>query len=270
MPHPSSDVQKLREQLAGLLPPGGIYQPVVPADRQRKALELLDEEVSHERFYFVFNLQNCELEHVRGVERWLGYSGKEFTVSRYLGCIHPGQSIQLNLIAASMYRILCSGVFKLQFSTQRYISFVGLRHNKGEYTLFKKTTSVFQYDRENRLLAQLNVFDKIDDYEHSPLNPRITEIQGLQKEDFERAVFNMTLQQFMEKKYFSEREFAVLKLYSGNSGITTRELAEALKVQTTTINTYNKRILAKAKEIFTHPFNEAREVAFFLKKEKIC
>ena len=270
MPHPSSDVQKLREQLTGLLPPGGSYHAVVPADRQRKALELLDEEVSHERFYFVFNLLNCELEHVRGVERWLGYSGKEFTVSRYLGCIHPGQSIQLNLIAASMYRILCSGVFKLQFSTQRYISFVGLKHNNGGYTLFKKTTSVFQYDRENRLLAQLNVFDKIDDYENSPLTPRITEIQGLQKEDFERAVFNMTLQQFMEKRYFSEREFAVLKLYSGNSGITTRELAEALKVQTTTINTYNKRILTKAKDIFTHPFNEAREVAFFLKKEKIC
>ena len=270
MPPSQSPVQDLRDQLAGLLPPGKPYHAVVARDLQQKALEALDEEITHERFYFVFNLLTCELEHVKGVERWLGYSGKDFTVGRYLGSIHPGQSIQLNLIAASMYRILCSGIFKLQFSTQRYISFVGLRHNNGGYTLFKKTTSVFQYDRENRLLAQLNVFDKIDDYDNSPLKPRITEIQGLQKADFERAVFNMTLQNFMEKKYFSEREFEVLKLYSGNAGITTRELADALHVQTTTINTYNKRILSKAKDIFTHPFSEAREVAFYLKKEKIC
>ena len=270
MPQSKSPVQELRDQLAGLLPPGQPYDPVVPAGHQQKALEALGEEIAHERFYFVFNLMTCELEHTRGVERWLGYSGKDFTVGRYLNCIHPGQSIQLNLIAGSMYRILCSGVFKLQFSTQRYISFVGLRHNNGNYMLFKKTTSVFQYDRDNRLLAQLNVFDKMDDYENSPLKPRITEIQGLQKEDFERAVFNMTLQNFMEKKYFSEKEFAVLKLYSGNEGITTKELAEALNVQTTTINTYNKRILTKAKDIFTHPFSEAREVAFYLKKEKIC
>jgi hypothetical protein len=262
--------QELRELLNGLLPTGTKTSPCVDSKTQEEYLAALEEGIAHERFYFVFNLLTCELEHIRGVEKWLGFSNREFTVDQYLNCIHPGQSIQLNMIASSMYKTLCKGVFRLQFSTQRYISLIGLKHHNGRYILFKKTTSVFQYDRENRLLAQLNVFDKLDEYENSPLKPRITELSNLQKDDFEHIVFNMTLQSFMEKKYFSEQEFAVLKQYANNEGITTRELAGILNVEASTISTYNKRILAKAKDVFTHPFGEAREVALYLKKEKIC
>ncbi len=269
MPKKNSPVTELRELLNTLLPPGKTYRPVVKKEQQLKQLEALKATIPNESFYFVFNLLTCELEQVKGVSSLLGYSEKEFSVGHYLNCIHPGQSIQLNLIAHSMYKTLCAGVFKLQFSTQRYISLVGLRHYNGRYIVFKKTTSIFQYDDKNRLLAQLNEFTRIDDYDNSPLKPRITEVTGLQKDDFERMVFKMTMQSFMEKKYFSEKEFGILRQYAGREAITTKQLAELLNVAPTTINTYNKRILAKAKDLFTHSFSTAREVALYLKKEKI-
>jgi hypothetical protein len=262
-------VGELRELLCALLPEYKTYRVVVRPEEQVRTLGLLRETLSQESFYFVFNLLTGELEHVNGVDKALGYSAKEFTVGRYLNCIHPGQAIQFNMIAHSMYKVLCKGVFKLHFFTNRYISLVGLRHYNGEYIVFKKTTSVFQYDDQNRLLAQLNEFTRIDVYENSPLKPRISEMTGLQKDEFERRVFAMTLQSFAEKKYFSRRQLEVLKLYANDDSVTTRDLAEKLGVEPSTINTYNKRILAKAKEIFTHSFAEAREVALYLKRERI-
>lgn len=261
--------QELKDLLAVLLPPDKVYQPAVKKELQIKILEALDEGISHESFYLVFNLLTGEFDHVNGVEKWLGYSNREFTVNRYLNMIHPGQAILHNMIARSMYTTLCKGTFKLQFSRQRYISQIGLRHYNGEYIGFKKTTSIFQFDQHNRLLAQLNEFTKIDAYESEPLKPRITEIDGLQKDDFERMVFRATLETFMEKKFFSETEFKVLKIYAEKETISSKQLAELLHVAIPTIDTFNKRILAKARQTFTHSFDNARQVALYLKKEKI-
>jgi hypothetical protein len=265
----SNSADELRKLLYKLLPPDQEYDPVIKQEQQQVQLNALDETVSDECFYFVFDLLICEISSIQGVEKWLGYFRQEFTVNRYLNCIAPEQSIQFNMIAHSMYQLLCKGVFKLQFYTQKYISLIALKHYSGEYFVFKKTTSVFQYDTKNRLLAQLNVFNKIGPYEGTPLNARITEISGLQKDEFERLVFEMTLKVFMEKKFFSPKEFEVLKQYARNSEINSNQLASLLDVAATTIDTYNKRILQKAKETFTNQFSNAKEVALFLKTEKI-
>lgn len=265
----SPQARELKELLQDLLPAQGSYRPIIPREEQEGKLEMLRAGHSPEHFHFVFDLLGCKLERVYGVDKALGYPDKEFTVSHYLNCVHPGQSIQFNMIAHAMYHLLCRGVFKLHFLTDSYISLVALRHYNGEYYVFKKTTSIFQYDRENRLLAQLNEFTRVDVYEFSPLKPRILEMAGVQREEFERQVFALTFKSFAARKFFSGRQLEVLRQYAGDETITTRRLADLLEVGTNTINTYNKRILAKAKEIFSRSFSEAREVALYLKKEKI-
>lgn len=261
--------KELKDVLNILLPAENTYRVVVSKDEQLKLLEGLNENISNESFYFVFNLLTCELEHVNGIEKWLGYSDKEFTVNRYLNSIHAGQSVLFNIIALNMYKTLCSGSFKLQFYKQKYISFLALKHYNGEYIAFKKTTSVFQYDNTNKLLAQLNEFTKIDIYEGEPLKTRITETNGFQKDDFERMVFAMVLKEFMGKKYFSYKEFEILKHYANNETVNSKQLAALLNVEETTINTFNKRILQKGRKTFTHTFATAKDIALYLKKEKI-
>ena len=261
--------RELKELLQTLLPAQEKYPPVILQEEQEAKLDILRASGSPEHFHFVFDLLGCKLEGVYGVDKALGYPDKEFTVSRYLSCVHPGQSIQFNMIAHAMYHLLCRGVFKLHFLTDSYISLVALRHYSGDYYVFKKTTSIFQYDAKNRLLSQLNEFTRVDVYEHSPLKPRILEMAGMQREEFENRVFAMTFKSFAAKKFFSGRQLEVLRYYAADASVTTRRLADLLEVGTNTINTYNKRILVKAKEIFSHPFSEARDVASYLRKERI-
>jgi hypothetical protein len=259
----------LEQLLNALLPAKNLYIPVIRKEQQQKQLERLNKNIPDESFYFTFNLLNCKLENVKGVEKWLGYSEKEFTVSQYLKCVHCDQSVLFNLMAESIYKILCKGIFKLRFATQKYITLVAMRQYDGEYYVYKKTTSVFQYDRKNRLLEQLNVFDKIGVYDGTALNPRVTETEGFQWKDFERKVFQMALERFMAAKHFSEKEFEVLICYATHEDWKSKDVAKNMKIEADTIKTFNKRILEKARNIFTRPFNNAREVAMRLKKERI-
>src|SRR5664279_5219730 len=111
---------QLQKLLAGLLPPENLHVLVVKKEQQEKQLELAKQSISNESFYFVFNLLTCQLENVNGVDKWLGYSDKEFTVNQYLKCVHPGHAVLFNMLAQSMYKILCRGIFQMRFSTQRY------------------------------------------------------------------------------------------------------------------------------------------------------
>ncbi|MEO7045259.1 MAG: hypothetical protein ABI091_08095, partial [Ferruginibacter sp.] len=172
-------------------------------------------------------------------------------------------------LAHSMYQVLCKGIFKLHFGTQKFISLVALRHYDGEYYLYKKTTSIFQYDDKSRLLAQLNEFNKIGLYDGRPMGSRFTEMEELQKDEFSQVVFKMVLEHLMEEKYFSKQEFELMKCYVVDENVTNNEAAIKMGLDIETIKTYNKRILEKARDTFTYPFKHAKEVAMRLKKEKI-
>jgi DNA-binding CsgD family transcriptional regulator len=265
----NTSFEELRMLLQDLLPPQNDYIPVVKQHVQETQLNKLYENIADETFYFVFDLLNCKIEYAKGVEKWLGYPDKEFSVQRYLNCVAPEQTVQFNMIAHNMYRLLCNGIFRLKFYTQQYISFIALKHYNGEYLMFKKTTSVFQFDNKNRLLAQLNVFSKWGEYQGTPLNTRITETDGFQKDNFEKAVFEMTLKNFMKKRIFSPKEFEVLKYYAVNNEINSKQLAGLLNIDLQTLYTHNKKILEKAEDTFTHSFSNAKEVASYLRKEKI-
>lgn len=203
------------------------------------------------------------------MKKWLGYSNKQFTASQYLKCIHPDHVVLFNLIAECIYRVMFQGMFKLHFATQKYISMVALRHYDGEYYVYKKTSSIFQYDDQNRILAQLNEFSRIELYDGTALKPRIAEMEDGLREQFEKRIYDMAYLRMVEEKYFSEKEFEVLKYYAEDLEKTSNDVAHKMNLKPPTIDTYNKRILEKARSIFTYPFSNAREVAPRLKKEKI-
>jgi hypothetical protein len=259
----------LRQLLENLLPANAVYNPIVTKEQQKKQLETLDDQIENESFYFIFNLLTRQVENINGVDKWLGYSNKQFNVSQYLKCIHPDHVVLFNLIAQCIYKVLLQGIFKLHFATQKYISLLALRQYDGEYYVYKKTSSIFQYDDKNRMLAQLNEFSRIELYDGTALKPRIMESEGHQAEQFEKIVFQMIYKDMVQEKYFSKKEFEVLKYYSANHDITSKDVAQKMDLRSATIDTYNKRILEKAKKIFTYPFGNAKEVALRLKKEKI-
>lgn len=255
--------------LQTLLPANEVYHQEVTLEKQKEQLELLDPHIANENFYFVLNLLTCELEHIKGVKKWLGYSNTEFTFTQYLNCIHPDQVVLFNLIARGFYRAMFQGIIHFRFTPLKYISMLALRHYDGEYYVYKKTSSVFQYDDKNRILAEMNEFNRIELYDGTALKPRFEIMETGQRDQFEEIVCQQVYKEMLEEKYFSEKEFEILKYYAEDTGRTSNDVAYKMNVKPPTIDTYNKRILEKARKIFTYPFNNAREVAWRLKKEKI-
>jgi len=241
---------------------------MVPPEKQQGEINLLKETVGNERFFFVIDLLRFEVEEVQGIQKWLGYSEKEFSLKQYWNqLMHPGQKISLLLIARRMYESLCRGAYPLQFMVQRFASLVTVKHYNGRYLLTKKTASVFQYDSKNRLIAYLNEFTIIGNYEGEALYPRIYNSYGERETVREKEILEKTTKDFLKMKVFTAGELQAIRKLAYNPGITQSKIAEELDLSVHTIETYDKRFLHKAREFYREEFLSVLDAAIHLRKE---
>src|SRR3982751_5534357 len=152
---------------------------VVSLEEQQREVDLLKETLGSERFFFIVDLLNFEIQEVHGIQKWLGYPQKEFSLKQYWNQVmHPGRKQSLLLISKQMYNVVCRGAYQLEFMVQRFATLTPLKHYNGHYLLAKKNASVFQYDVRNRLTAYLNEFTIVGDYDGEALNPSMYNSYG--------------------------------------------------------------------------------------------
>lgn len=241
---------------------------MVSLEKQQQEINLLNETLGNERFFFIVNLLNFEIQEVHGLQRWLGYSEKGFTLKQYWNqLMHPGQKQSLLLIARQMYEVLCKGTYPLQFMVQRFASLVPLKHRNGIYLLAKKTSSIFQYDDKNKLTAYLNEFTIIGDYNGEALNPRMYNSYGDKETAKEKEILKKTIASFLKMKIFTIGELQTIRKLAYNPGITQSEIAHELELSVHTIDTFYKRFLRKAREFFNVEFLTVLDAAVHLRKE---
>lgn len=260
------DYEVFREHVLSLVPPHPIEYSVT-AEQQQKEISLLKDTLGSRRFFFVTNLENYELEHINGIERWLGYSERDFCMKKYLDIIHPGRKKSVMMIALTLYNTLCRGEYTLNFMVQRYSSLVALKHYKGHYILANKISSIFQYDRNNCLTACLHEFTIINDvYSGEPLVPKFFTSSG---DDEQRGIeiLQKTIDHFLNLKVFSPKEMQVARKIAYEPGIKQKELSEYMGVSVDDLHQYYSRFLKKAREYFHHDFANTVEAAMYLKKE---
>jgi hypothetical protein len=244
-------------------------QLAITLSQQEKEIDLLKETISNERFFFVVNMLNFEIEQVHGVQRYLGYPEKEFTYKKYWNnVIHPGKQA-LKLLARHMYEALCSGKFPLKFMVQRFTSLVPLKHYNGHYLLTKKTSSTFQYDINNRLIAYIDEFTIIGDYNGEALSPRMYNNYGEEESLAKKEILEKMINTFIGMKIFSTSEMQIARKIAYNPHITKSKIAEELNIKTSTVDTFYKRFLSKARHFFCQDFHTLSDAAAFLKREGI-
>ena len=78
----------LKKQAERLLPEAD-YSCAIPVHTQRTEIGQLRKTIHYERFFFVMNNYNFNIEHVYGVEKWLGYNDYDFNYYKYVCIIHP-------------------------------------------------------------------------------------------------------------------------------------------------------------------------------------
>jgi hypothetical protein len=259
--------ESLRDFAASLFPDEPLL-PVVGLEEQQQELSSLEDTIGSERFFFVVDIPSFEITHQCGIQRWLGYPEKDFTLKKYLSIMHPGRRNTVFLVARQLWANLCVGNFALQFMVQRYSSLVALKHyRQDKYLLVKKTSSVFQYDAQNRLIQYLNEFTIIGDYDGEALMPRMHTSTGEDEKIQGGEVMRQVMQKFLGMKIFSPNELQTARRLAYNPGITQAKIAEAEGVSVYTIDTYCKRFLNKARDFFQEPFPSVLDAAVFLRKE---
>lgn len=260
-----SDFEKLKSYVISLKV-DNIHNLAVSARQQKSELDSLKRTIGSQRFFFVVDLSTFEITHQAGIDQWLGYSEKDFSLKQYWKLVHPGLQKTAHIVFVQMIDILCKGKFSLEFMVQRYSSLTALKHYNGEYLLLKRTASVFQYDKENRLTEYLNEFTIVGRYNGEPLSPVFFTDKGKPEEERGKIVMEQVLQKFLGLKTFSVNEFHVARLLAYETAITQKRIAEILGKSPNTIDTYCKRFLNKARSCFHHEFSSAVEAAIYLKK----
>lgn len=197
------------------------------------------------------------------MQQWLGYPAREFSLKQYLHLVHPGKQMALLNFAVQLYGTLCIGQVPLAFMVQRYSSLVVLRHYQGHYLLFKKTSSIFQYDEKKRLLAYMNEFTRIGMYNDEPFSPSFFNSGGGEEKEHGGEVQRKAIEQFVGMKVFSVQELQVASKIAYHLGIT----QVAIAIKPNTVDTYFKRFLAKARNYFHTDFPSAQDAATYLHRE---
>lgn len=260
------DFDSFKSHVISLIPPSPI-QYVVTKEQQEKEIASLKETIGSRRFFFVTNLENYQIEQPYGIERWLGYSERDFTMKKYLDILHPGRRKTVQMIAMHIYNTLCTGKFVLNFMVQRYSSLIAMKHYKGHYLVANKVSSIFQYDMNNRLTACLHEFTIIsEEYNGEPLGPKFFNATG---EDEKRGmeILQKTVEHFLQLKVFSPKELQVARKIAYEPGIKQKQLAELLEIPVDDLHQYYNRFLKKARDFFHLEFNNTVEAALYLRKE---
>ncbi len=259
-----SDFDLLKEHVISIFPPQ-MAPSCVSAQDQEDELHSLNRTIGSERFFFLVDLPTFEITRLDGVQRWLGYYEKDFTLKKYWKCVHPGMQKSVHTIFLQLCELLCRGNFELEFMVQRYSSLIALRHSAGHYLLAKRTASVFQYDKKNRLTQYLNEFTIIGPYKGEPLRPSFFTDRGEAEKKRGDIVLQKTLENFLRMKIFSVSELQVARLIAYQTGITQNEIATILDRSANTIDTYYKRFLKKSREFFCTDFEKVGDAASYLR-----
>ena len=259
-----SDFESLKNYVVSIFP-AALTPLCVSAQSQQEEIKLLNRTIGSERFFFVVDLTRFEITVSSGIQQWLGYYEKEFSLKKYWKLVHPGLQKSVHTVFLQLCNLLCTGKFELAFMVQRYSSLIALKHAKGHYLLAKRTASVFQYDRQNRLTEYLNEFTIIGPYNSEPLAPFFFTNKGEEEKQRGEVVLQKAIEQFLGMKVFSPNELDVARLIAYEPGITQAEIAAVLNKSVYTIDTYYKRFLKKAREFFCIHFLTVGDAATYLR-----
>lgn len=239
---------------------------VVPEFLQKKELEKLSEGLRSEEYFFVVDVKDMKIIYAGGLEE-IGFNSETFEMAQYAKLL-PSQGI-LQLLSMFWFKIFefCQNEKELlKFLAPRYIVQIPMKNSKGEIMLVKRTISPFQFTETRKLTQYLSEFTIIKyGFDNEPPCPRFVDIpQNLNEKllKFIRDSFTFDITPY------SPKEKQILKIYAEDYGSkSTRELAELAGVTTSTLQFYNKQILANTHEYLgdIYKFDSAKQVSYFIR-----
>jgi len=137
-------------------------------DKQNALLKTLDKMVPYGHCYFVYEMQARAVTHRGGIQRFLGFDEDAYTMTNYLDSLHPALKAMQGIYSTGFVKALTQGNLPLDIEKTYFQYSQSIRHQSGRYLFVRRTLIPFEYTSDNQLLAWLNLFTFINDYEVHP------------------------------------------------------------------------------------------------------
>ena len=243
---------------------GAAYADTPQTPAQKAFLKELDSQLHNERFYTITDVLSGEITQCKGVGQWLGYADGDFSQKKFLSIVHPAHAVIQSLYATCFFDFLLNTGFKLQWLTPHFISTIALKISANNYLYCKRECFPSQVTDDNLMLSYVSEFTVIKEFDGENYHCRLSNIDNKQLK-LQQVIQTLVKTRFEKAAFFSIQEHRILKKYANTKNITSQAIATAIKVEKISVNTYNKRILKKARELFHYPFTNAMEVGIWLK-----
>jgi hypothetical protein len=263
--HPLFSKGQSYAALAQLYLPETILPVSVSSAVQLEILKGLDEQVKKEQFYFVTDVRTGVVTHCKGINQWLGYTDAHFTQKNYLQCINPAHAIPQGFYALAFFEALINDQLATKFLQPACIAVIAIKNKSGKYMYCKRRCYPFQLTACKKMTAYVSEFTLIKELTTEEYHSSIYH-EAEQSNQLNQVIKKLVQKKFEEARAFSVQELRILKRYAATEAATSETIARAFKIEKTTVDTYNKRILKKAESIFGQRFGDAKKVAAYFKR----
>ncbi len=221
-----------------------------------------------EQFFFIVDFTSLTIVEAVGLEE-VGYNSERFSFRQYLATI-PGGSMRQLITLLGKQTFILSNQTVVSFLKPQFVANVPITCADGRVMLTKRTISPWQISESGLIIAYLSEFIILKPYEDEPINPRFVHLDPAIEVTLNRMAARTFATLPKQDNLFSPKEIILIRLYaeSNEANLNANDLAERADITISTLHTYNKSILMKAKEMFgeTLPAKTARDVAMYLKK----
>ncbi|WP_341226024.1 hypothetical protein [uncultured Arcticibacterium sp.] len=246
------------------------HLPIIPKKLHEDELKKLKIGRRRETFYFVVDFMNLEITEANGLDE-IGFQEAHFTFKDYISLMPEGAMRQLLFLLGKQTFKMAERTF-IGFLKPKFVALVPLTNSDGETLLCKRTISVWQMSEEGQILSYLSEFVIIKKFENEAALPRFYDVDPKIKEIFNGMVNKVFNHLPAHENPFTHREIVLLNLYAQNleKPFTAKEIAKKENLSITTVHSYNKNILTKARRFFNNDaIKSAKEVAALMKKNGI-
>lgn len=241
----------------------------ISSEQHQVDIEQMKNNISNEYFFFVLDINKAAITHANGIQLWLGYSDELFTFKKYIQIMHPSQYYAYTSITGSIMELLHQKDYDIKYLTHRFISNTVLKNAEGNYLLFKRIISPWQFDKNKKYCAGLNEFYLLGEYRGETFNPRASNRynnKGIENTIAEE-VKNMLNNNTNVLLPFGTQQYRILRILAYQPDLKEKEIGEILSVSKNTVHTHSTNILNLAREYFLQSFKSTKEVAIYLKNE---
>jgi hypothetical protein len=256
---------KTYANFAELYLPESAYHLAIAATEQQDALQQLDTQIKKEQFYTVTDVKTGAITQCNGINQWLGFTDAHFTQKKYLAAINPLHLVVQGFYAAALFEVLINKQISPQFLQPACTTALALKNKNGKYFYCKRQCSPFQLTADKRMTAYISEFTLIKEYDNEAYHSKIyDDVAAINNSN--EILKKAAGKKFEATKSFSVQELRILKRYAASENIKSEHIAKAFKIEKTTVDTYNKRILKKAENIFGQRFENAKNAAGYFKR----